>query len=390
MVTRRQTAAALMASGFAVCMYAIAESGAYVVRRRTLTLHRSDTSYTWGTHMRGAEKRDAEKPHLRVLHLSDLHLIPQQHRKISFLKRLAELHPDVVILTGDLIASASAIDSLNDALKPLAHIPGVFVFGGNDYVAPRPRNPFQYLWRTTSTDDHNQHVEGQKSLPTDRLEDMLEQFGWKNAMNTRVSLDTLGIDVVGVADPHEGMDRFPAAPAPSDVDVNVDAETHANAAAGQDTAADTVDMADKASAPHSVKPRRLRFGVSHAPYQRVLNEMTADGCDAIFAGHTHGGQVCIPGFGALVTNCDIDRTHVAGLFSWPLNQPALARVVQQDRWHSRRKDGVLRYSGNMTYSDSLTAHASVVNICAGLGTNPFTPFRLACRPEVNILDIRYE
>ena len=39
----------------------------------------------------------------------------------------------------------------------------------------------------------------------------------------------------------------------------------------------------------------LRLGVAHAPYLRVLDQFAADGYDAILAGHTHGGQVCLPG-----------------------------------------------------------------------------------------------
>ena len=34
---------------------------------------------------------------------------------------------------------------------------------------------------------------------------------------------------------------------------------------------------------------------THAPYLRVLDQFAADGYDAIIAGHTHGGQVCLPG-----------------------------------------------------------------------------------------------
>ena len=48
------------------------------------------------------------------------------------------------------------------------------------------------------------------------------------------------------------------------------------------------------------------MGVVHAPYLRVLDAFTADGYPLILAGHTHGGQLCIPFYGALVTNCDLD------------------------------------------------------------------------------------
>ncbi len=56
----------------------------------------------------------------------------------------------------------------------------------------------------------------------------------------------------------------------------------------------------------------LNIGVTHAPYLRLLDAMTADGMDLIFAGHTHGGQVCVPGYGALITNCDLDPARVKG------------------------------------------------------------------------------
>ena len=38
--------------------------------------------------------------------------------------------------------------------------------------------------------------------------------------------------------------------------------------------------------------------------------------DMIFAGHTHGGQVRVPGFGALVANCDIPLWQARGLSDW--------------------------------------------------------------------------
>ena len=50
----------------------------------------------------------------------------------------------------------------------------------------------------------------------------------------------------------------------------------------------------------------MRIGVAHAPYLRVLDQYARDGYDITFAGHTHGGQVCLPFKGAIVTNCDLD------------------------------------------------------------------------------------
>src|SRR5699024_6724284 len=100
----------------------------------------------------------------------------------------------------------------------------------------------------------------------------------------------------------------------------------------------------------------LRIGVTHAPYLRVLAGMQELGCQAVFAGHTHGGQLCIPGYGALVTNCDLDRGWASGLHGWP---------------------GV---SGSQP--GSLWLHVS-----NGIGASPFTPVRLACRPSVTMVTL---
>lgn len=57
----------------------------------------------------------------------------------------------------------------------------------------------------------------------------------------------------------------------------------------------------------------LSLAVVHAPYLRSLDAFTTDGYPLILVSHTHGGQLCIPFYGALVTNCDIDTDRVKGL-----------------------------------------------------------------------------
>ena len=94
----------------------------------------------------------------------------------------------------------------------------------------------------------------------------------------------------------------------------------------------------------------VAIGVTHAPYRRILDPMVADGMDLIVAGHTHGGQVCVPFYGALVTNCDLDTRRVKGLSQ-----------------HS---------AGGKT---------SYLHVSAGLGTSPYAPFRFACRPEATLM-----
>src|SRR5690606_30788519 len=84
---------------------------------------------------------------LRVLQLSDLHLAPWQHRKIDWVRRLVELKPDLLVLTGDMMGHRFARGPLMHALKPFSDegVATVFVHGSNDYFSPIAKNPFIYL-----------------------------------------------------------------------------------------------------------------------------------------------------------------------------------------------------------------------------------------------------
>ena len=104
----------------------------------------------------------------------------------------------------------------------------------------------------------------------------------------------------------------------------------------------------------------IAIGVAHAPYLRVVDAMAADGIDLMLAGHTHGGQVCIPGVGALVTNCDLDRRKASGLSH-------IERPLMEFTPHDR---------------PDMWLHVS-----AGLGTSPYAPIRFACPPEAILVSL---
>ena len=270
---------------------------------------------------------------LRVLHVSDLHLLPSQRARIAFTRHLADLEPDLVISTGDNIASRDLAPAL-DALDPLLAIPGAFVFGSNDYFGPTPRNPFTYFFSPTSG---GHAVE---RLPAEELAAAFMDRGWLNLTNARGRLTVRGIDVtfVGVDDPHRDFDRFPA------------------------------DDGERG---------RLHIGVAHAPYARVLDEFLLDGCDLSFAGHTHGGQVCVPLYGALVTNCDMPRWRASGLQAWPGLRPDGVAVAPRRLFAPIPPEDRTRRGPSMW-----------LNISAGLGTSPFAPVRFACPPEASLLTLR--
>ena len=65
------------------------------------------------------------------------------------------------------------------------------------------------------------------------------------------------------------------------------------AAAGVDDPHINRDRYDTIAGPAS-PAANLRLGLTHAPYTRVLDRFAADGYQLVMAGHTHGGQLCLP------------------------------------------------------------------------------------------------
>ncbi|KAE8763694.1 metallophosphoesterase [Georgenia thermotolerans] len=295
---------ALTLAGLGALGWALAEARMYTLRRHEVPV------------------LPAGAAPVRVLHLSDLHLLPRQRDKVAWVRALDRLEPDLVITTGDNVAHPRALPGLLEAYAPLLERPGAFVLGSNDYFAPRPKNPARYLLRDARTSLPPNPVE----LPVDEMVEAFTRAGWKDLTNRRDAVEAAGtsFSLVGVDDPHLDRDRFPAP-----------------ATAGP------------------AGPAGVHLGVSHAPYLRVLDAMRDDGCELVLAGHTHGGQLCLPVAGALVTNCDLDRSRASGLHGWPGARP-----------------------GTPGGEGSLWLHVS-----AGLGTSPYTPVRFACRPEASLLTL---
>jgi predicted MPP superfamily phosphohydrolase len=265
---------------------------------------------------------------VRVLHVSDLHVTPGQRRKLAWIRSLADLRPDLVVDTGDNLAHRDAVDPLLDAFEPLlASTPGVFVMGSNDYWAPRFKNPARYL-----LPDSRMARPDLTPLPWDRLTAAFVGAGWRDLDNRRDSIELADgrvLSFVGTDDPHLDLDELPARP---------------------DQAPPTGATADGAV---------LHVGVTHAPYRRVLDGFRADGAELLIAGHTHGGQLRVPGYGALVTNCDIDHRRASGLHGWPGARP-----------------------------DQTGGEGSAwLHVSAGAGTSPYAPVRFACRPEATLLTL---
>lgn len=246
---------------------------------------------------------------LRILHVSDLHLAPGQEFRSRFVRSLAGLRPDLVVNTGDNFGG-DTLPLVLEAFDPLLDVPGVFVFGSNDVWGPTRKNPARYLTRRTT---YGEHRAKDSELPTGALREAFESRGWTFLDNRRAVLTAAGsrIAFAGLGDAHMDADRITDAhPAFDDADV--------------------------------------RIGVTHAPYSRTLEALDRAGAQLVLAGHTHGGQIRVPFWGAPVTNCDLDRTRARGVFPY------------------RRMR---------------------VHVSAGLGYSPYSPVRFACPPEVTLLTL---
>lgn len=245
---------------------------------------------------------------LRVLHLSDIHMRPNQRLKQAWLRELAAWEPDLVVNTGDNLSHPRAVPAVVQALGDLLAVPGVFVFGSNDYFGPALKNPLKYL----TDPDHRSYG---PALPWQDLRAAFLERGWLDVTHVRRELDVAGVtvSVAGVDDPHIDRDRYETIAGPASPAAN------------------------------------LRLGMTHAPYTRVLDRFAADGYQLVLAGHTHGGQLCLPFKGALVTNCDLDPSRASGTSQWGTDM--------------------------------------ALHVSAGIGTSPYYPLRFCCRPEAALLTL---
>ena len=240
---------------------------------------------------------------LSVLHLSDLHFSQRDGRKARFLASLPQ--PDVSVVTGDLLGEPGGVDAVAQALRPVrGRLASYFVLGSNDYFAPQPLNYVNYFRKERR---RRPGIRGRSR----ELVGLLESDGWIHLKNRRETVSANGtrIEVLGLDDPH-------------------------------------IERHDLRLAPR-VDPDALGLVVVHSP--DPAPELAALGYDLIVSGHTHGGQVRLPGVGAVVTNSSIPTRLAMGL----------SRMGR-----------------------------TFLHVSPGLGTSKFAPFRFLCRPEATVLELR--
>jgi uncharacterized protein len=248
----------------------------------------------------GAADRDGRP--LTILHLSDLHFVRRDAKKARFLASLPAA--DVTVVTGDFLAEPQAVETAVEAMRSVrGRRASWFVLGSNDHYVPKPLNYFKYFVKRRK----------RRFALRGRVEDLiagLTEDGWLDLTNARdlVDVDGVPIELLGLDDAHLRWQDLRVAPRRA--------------------------------------PDRFGLAVMHSPDSAP--ESAALGYDLLVAGHTHGGQVCVPGVGALVTNSSMPPRLAAGL---------------------------------------IRMGTAILHTSPGLGTSKYAPFRFACRPEATLLEL---
>lgn len=246
---------------------------------------------------------------LRILHVSDTHFPANGDSIGRFLERIWPLEYDLVCCTGDFVETSAGWDAAGDALTQLEAPFGVFAtLGAHDYCQP-VRTLDQWV-----------------SFNADRLRGSPRRF--VNPQPFVERLESAGIVVL--------RNEWRS--------LEIGGELVRIGGAGDDS----VGMAQLGSA---VPPTGgFSMLLTHSPDAALRMPLWAEGGPSVvLSGHTHGGQIRVPGWGA------------------PLRH---SRLVSR-----ARPDGVFDVGG-----------AQVV-VSRGFGT-AHLPLRVACRPEIGLIQLR--
>ncbi|MGQ9518419.1 MAG: metallophosphoesterase [Anaerolineae bacterium] len=195
-----------------------------------------------------------DDPPLRILHISDLHVERWGRREEQVLALARELHPDIILVTGDYVNLSNVDDpqAHADARRVLAGLEaplGVYAVLGSPPVDRRSAGLFQGL----------------------RARLLRDEVCWVDAGGRRLAV------------------------------------------IGMDCSHDTVRDGERlrrlcASLPADAYRVLLYHSPDLMPTAREL------GIDLYLCGHTHGGQVRLPAYGALITSSRLGKQYEMGLY----------------------------------------------------------------------------
>lgn len=234
---------------------------------------------------------------LVICQVSDLHITAHPRNGAAVADAIRSVQADLYVLTGDLIHGAAGGAALMSWLDEMGDRlrPAVAVFG---------------------------NAEHKRLVNPNSLRRQLEQRGIRVLVNETAEIPVArgSIHVVGLDDPHSGHSRATVAYAHAD-------------------------------------PERWTLVLVHSP-EGVL-ELEGRRADLVLAGHTHGGQIVLPGIGWISDNTHNRLGLISGFYS----------------------------EGDLMVAAGLRRGPKALYVSRGLGTSGW-PLRLRCRPELPMLTLR--
>ena len=236
--------------------------GAFIESQR---LGLSKVSLSVGSYPQGA-------PPLRLLQISDLHVERFARREEQLLCMVREIAPDLILLTGDYV-NLSYVDD------PIAHADARRVLAAlsSDGESLVPGGVYAVLG----------------SPPVDR-----ESASLFDGLTIRLLRDE--VEIIDL-------------PALPDAQQRADVRGSQLALIGLDCSHDSERDAQWLAAVSTQLPRdAVRVLLYHSP--ELIPFATELGIDLYLCGHTHGGQVRLPGYGAILTSSELGKQYDMGYY----------------------------------------------------------------------------
>ena len=254
----------------------------------------------------GRKKSDnghAPRKQLKILHLSDLHLHGDDDEKAAFLREVTDDDYDIVVLTGDIFEKYSGIKYAGSLLSRQPRIGAFAVLGNHDY--------YDYSMFNKTFGRFVRRFRNGAKRDVRPMVTALQEVGYTVFQNQALALPNDELFVVGIDWPSISEERLQ-------------------------------ELIAAAPADH------FRLCLFHLPAN--LPYMERAGFHLAVGGHTHGGQIRIPGFGPLVTDSELGRHEASGLI-----------------WRGK----------------------TAFHVSRGLGADPRSNIRFFCPPAVTVLNVTH-
>jgi predicted MPP superfamily phosphohydrolase len=202
---------------------------------------------------------------VRIVHISDLHIESEGRRELLAPEMINSQNPQIIILTGDYLNSPDGRPYLANFLSKLKASYGIYAVTGNFEVG--------YL----KSDDifaQQNIILGNPSAVSDKGALQPRILGSKSFLQLPKYNDSINIDALNIALYLRNLHN--------------------------------------PIMPEGIDPKRYNIFVYHTP--DLIPEAAAVGFDLYLCGHTHGGQVRLPFYGALITFSKYGKRYEMGYY----------------------------------------------------------------------------